>query len=181
MIRINTQAPKVSLIEGKFLRFIKKDRWEYVERTNCTGIVIVLALTKEGNLIFTEQYRPPVGKNVIEFPAGLVNDLDAPKKETLISAAKRELFEETGYKVEKLKKILCGPVSGGLTSDLVYVFKAIGLKKVGAGGGDHFESITVHEIPFKKVHRWLNQQQKAGKLVDPKVYAELYFLNDRKK
>lgn len=66
-------APKV-VAEGRFLRFLIKQGWEYVERPNCTGIVIIVAVTDEGKLLFTEQFRLPVGRPVIEFPAGLVGD-----------------------------------------------------------------------------------------------------------
>lgn len=167
----------VILAEGEYLRFIRRGEWEYVKRTNCTGIVVVLALTPEKKVVLTEQYRPPVNKNVVEFPAGLVND--ETKRESLITAARRELLEEAGYKAKKMTFVARGPVSGGLTSDLIYIFCAKGLTKVGKGGGDFTESLIVHEVPFDKVIPWLRKKEKKGCLVDPKVYAGMYFLNDR--
>ena len=176
-IRLFKDYKKVVVREGKYIRFLKKGGWEYVERNNCTGIVIVLAMTDEGEVIFTEQYRPPVETNVIEFTAGLVNDRNPKKKESLVTAARRELLEEAGYTARKFVQITQGPVSGGLTSDRIYMLRAFGLKKVSQGGGDGTEFIKVHEVDLKKVPRWLRQQEKKGCLVDPKVYAGLYFLN----
>ena len=53
--------------------------------------------------------------------------------------------------------------------------RAEGLIKRGAGGGDASEAITVHEVPLADVSTWLRQQTAAGRLVDIKVYAGLYF------
>jgi hypothetical protein len=36
--------------------------WEYAERTKASGIVAMVALTREQKLILTEQFRPPVNK-----------------------------------------------------------------------------------------------------------------------
>ena len=42
---------KRTLFEGKFLRLLDHNSWEFVERKNCTGIVIVLAMTEQKNLL----------------------------------------------------------------------------------------------------------------------------------
>ncbi len=166
-----------TLYEGKYKRLVSKGDWEFVERVNCCGIVAVLPVTDEGKIIFVEQHRIPVGKNVIEFPAGLADGAGGNSDESLEEAAKRELLEETGYSAEKM--ILCGegPISGSSSSDIMTIFRAAGLKKVAAGGGDHTESIVVHEIDFVNVDDWLDQKQKEGILVDSKVYAGLYILS----
>jgi ADP-ribose pyrophosphatase len=59
---------------------------------------------------------------------------------------------------------------------VVFLVRAIGLKKRSRGGGDCAESITVHEVPLGDVAQWLRRQARRGKLIDPKVYAGLYFL-----
>jgi len=179
MIKNNTKPSALKptvIIEGKFIRFARLGSWEYVERNNCCGIVIIVPITDEGQVILIEQYRIPVGKNVIEFPAGLVNDIDPKKKESILSAARRELIEETGYRAGKMTKIMDGPVSSGFTSDIATILMATGLHKVASGGGDPTESIAVHAVAYKKVDTWLSQKQKKGCLVDPKIYAGLYWL-----
>ena len=169
---------KVVLAEGKFIRFVSKGNWEYIERVNCDGAVVILALTKDRKVIFVEQFRPPVGKKVIEFPAGLMNDSPKRKtKETLISAAKRELLEETGYKAKKIIKILEGPASSGTASDMLTLVRAVDIEKVSAGGGDEGESIVVHEVKLDKAESWLRRMEKKGFLIGTRIYAGLYFLN----
>lgn len=174
---------KVVLFEGSFLRFVKRGEWEYVERNNCTGIVIIIAMTEDRKVLLIEQFRPPVNANVIEFPAGLVGDHPPKEGETVNAelmeeAAIRELFEETGYDAGRMECLLDGPVNGGSSSNLVRLFRAHDLKKVGAGGGDETESIIVHEIPIDNVNQWILEMSSQGKLIEPKVYAGLYFLKE---
>jgi ADP-ribose pyrophosphatase len=166
------------LHEGRYLRFIKEGGWEYVQRSNCTAIVIIVSKTDDGKVVFVEQYRPPVRKKVIEFPAGLVSDERRFRGEALEKAALRELREETGYQAKHVKKLLIGPVSAGSTSDLVTMVRAYGLKKVDKGGGDGTENITVHEVPLAKARVWLKRKEKQGYLLEPKIFSGLYFLNN---
>ena len=79
-LSMNSKAKQEIIYEGKFLRFIRMGGWEYVQRNNCSAIVIIMALTEDDHVIFVEQYRPPVDKIVIEFPAGLVDDLGHSKR-----------------------------------------------------------------------------------------------------
>jgi ADP-ribose pyrophosphatase len=164
------------LYEGKFLRLLHYRGWEFVKRKDCTGIVVIVPITSDKKVIFVEQYRVPLGKNVIEFPAGLVGDLKHARKESMKTAALRELFEETGYLAKKMEFILEGPVSAGMSAQQIAFFRASQLKKMGTGGGDLTENILVHNVPLKKAAAWLFQMQKKGKLIDPKVFAGLFFL-----
>jgi len=44
------------------------------------------------------------------------------------------------------------------------------------GPDERHENITVHAVPLAEVHDWLEAKAKSGLLVDPKLYAGLYFL-----
>jgi ADP-ribose pyrophosphatase len=57
----------------------------------------------------------------------------------------------------------------------VTLFVARGLRRVHAGGGTEHEDIHVHEVPLAEVPAWLQQKAAEGMLIDPKVYAGLYF------
>ena len=164
------------LHQGQYLELVREGHWEYVRRTNCSGVVVIVPVTTEEKLIFVEQFRKPVRGQVIEWPAGLVNDKSSHGGESLEDAARRELLEETGYEAGTLSKIAEGPVSSGLSSEIITFFKAWGVVKKGPGGGDETESIKVHEVPLQEADLWLCEMGKKGLLVDPKVYAGLYFL-----
>lgn len=167
-----------TLFQGKFLKLLYYKGWEFVKRSDCTGIVVIAAMTDDRKVIFVEQYRVPLAKNVVELPAGLVGDLYASRKESMASAAKRELLEETGYKAGRMEFVIEGPVSSGMSSQQIAFYRASSLEKVSQGGGDETENITVHAVPLKKAPQWLKQMQRKGRLVDPKVFAGLYFLQN---
>jgi ADP-ribose pyrophosphatase len=163
------------LAEGQHLRLVRRDRWEYAERIRGTGIVVIVAVTDDGRLLLTEQHRIPVGRPVIELPAGLAGDRAEDAGEDLETAARRELLEETGYEAEAFERLTEGPPSAGLSSEVVTFLRATRPRKVGAGGGDAHEAITVHAVPLGEVPGWLDAVVRRGCLVDPKVYAGLYF------
>jgi ADP-ribose pyrophosphatase len=163
------------LAEGKFVRLVKRGRWEWAERTNCSSAVVIVPVTREKELVFIEQYRPPIGANVIEFPAGLVGDEPDMSGEELLTAARRELTEETGFASDHWQFLLEGPSSPGLTNEAYAMFLATDAYRVGDGGGDETEEIAIHLVPLEKAEVWLREKRNAGTPVDPKVYAGLYF------
>ncbi len=169
--------PEVIMLDGNYLQAVRVGRWEYVRRKNTTGIVLIVALTPANELIFVEQFRPPVNARVIELPAGLAGDIEGQEHEALAVAAARELEEETGYRAARIEMLTHGPVSAGLTSEVVTFFRAFDLERVSDGGGDHNEDIEVHRIPLSEVPGWLHERQRGGTAVDSKVYAALYFLS----
>lgn len=164
------------LYTGKFLSLIKEGRWEYADRVNATGAAIIVAVTPDQKLLLVEQYRIPVHVRTIEMPAGIIGDEAEHSAESQAEAARRELSEETGYDAERMEILTSGPASSGLTSEVVTLFRASGLRKVSAGGGIAHEEIVVHEVPLNEVHAWLETRVRAGLMIEPKVYAGLYFL-----
>jgi len=78
---------------------------------------------------------------------GLVNDKTSHDPETLEAAARRELLEETGYHAEHLSLLVGGPVSSGLSSEIISFYQALDVSKKVPRRGDATESIRVHEVP----------------------------------
>lgn len=163
------------LLETRFLRVVRRDGWEYVQRRNVAGIVVVVALTRERELLLVEQWRAAMDAQVIELPAGLADIVDG-RAEPLDEAAGRELLEETGYRATQLVPLFHGPPSPGITSEDVIFFLAPAAEQVAAGGGNPHEreKIRVHAVPLESAAAWLDEQAAGGRLVDVKVYAGLY-------
>lgn len=168
---------KKTMWEGKFLRSIlikyidsssNIREWESFERVNCKGIVVIVPITDDGRIILTRQFRPPVNRYVIEFPAGL-NERGDPLEE----AARRELLEETGYSAKEMVYIAEGPLSSGASGEVLTAFLAIGLEFKGTFNRDEAEDIEVLKIPINELYDKLSALRAEGNLIDLKIYGLL--------
>ncbi len=162
---------------GRYLGLVEREGWEYASRTNAHAVAVIVPVTAAGELVLVEQYRIPVQCRTIELPAGLVGD-GADPEEPLEPAARRELLEETGFEAADMRRVLECPSSAGLTDEAITFFLATGLTRVAAGGGDDSEDITVHLVQLDHIDRWLADRLGDGLMLDPKLYAALYWLGD---
>ena len=161
--------------EGRFLRLVRRQGWEHVARRGVRDIVVIVAVTPTGELLLVEQLRPAVDARVIELPAGLVGDEPEHAGEPLVAAARRELLEETGWEAKAFERLSVGPPSAGVSTEIVTLLRARELVRRGDGGGTGAENITVHPVPVAAAEAWLRQREIEGLLIDPKVYAALWF------
>ena len=166
-----------TLFNGRWLRMMRRGAWEYAERVNPGGAVIVVAVTDDDEVLFVEQFRVPIQRKTIELPAGLIGDQDDFRHEGAIETAHRELEEEAGYRAGRIEYVMAGPSSAGMSTEEVAFARAFDLVRVGDGGGDHTEQITVHRVPRAGVAPWLAAKAREGYSIDPKLYAGLYFLD----
>ena len=164
-----------TLYQGKFVKLSKSGTWEYAERVNATGAGFILALTPQRELVLVEQYRVPLQARTIELPAGIIGD-EGHDGEGVEASALRELEEETGFRAARAEILISGPVAPGLASEMMHLVRAHDLVRVGAGGGVDNENITVHVVPLSQIDAWLADKAHHGLLVEPRIYAALYFL-----
>ena len=165
-----------TLHQGEFLALIREGHWEYAHRVKASGSAIIVAVTEEDKLVLVEQYRIPLHARTIELPAGIIGDEPKNGEEKNADAARRELLEETGFEAAHIEPLMTGAASGGLSSELITLFLASGLKRVHAGGGVDDENIVVHEVPLSTAYEWLEAKAEEGLLIDPKNYSALYFI-----
>jgi ADP-ribose pyrophosphatase len=140
--------------------------WEALERIGISGIVVMVAVTPSGEVVLEKQFRPPLGREVIELPAGLVE-----AGESLEAAAKRELTEETGWSAKHVAFLTEGPISTGASTEALSAYLCTGLEYTGKNGGDDNEIIEVILVPLSKVQPYLIKSQREGMLVDLKVFG----------
>ena len=167
---------ETTLFQAKFLSLKQVGRWEFVSRNLVQPAVGIVALTDDQQIVLVEQHRPPVGHGVIELPAGLAGDIVGQEDEPLVEAAKRELFEETGYVAEHWTSLGLGYSSPGLTDEAIAMFLAECLQRTGAGGGDAHENIRVHHVALTDVLDWIANH---GGNVDLKLLAGIYLAQQR--
>lgn len=161
---------------GKYIELVHDSGWEYAHRVTGKGVVAIVAVTANNELVLTEQFRYPVQKKVIDLPAGLSGDIAGEEGEAEIRAAERELLEETGFKSKSMTYVATCPTSPGLSSEMISIFLATGAEKVADGGGDESESIKVHVVPLAKIHAWLERKATKKTCIDVKVYSALGIL-----
>ncbi len=173
---MNASNERRVLAEGKFLRLVAESGWEWVERVNASGAAVIAAVTGDDRMILVEQYRIPMHCRVLDLPAGLVGDDPGTAGEAMIDAARRELFEETGYEGTDWRFAVSGPASPGLATEVYSLFIVRDVKQTGPGGGDAREKIEVHAVPLAELDSWLDAKRRGGVIVDPKIYLGWAFL-----
>lgn len=165
--------PPIELMwEGKFVRALRRGKWEYASRSRNIGAVVILA-EHEGKVILVEQPRVAPDCRCIELPAGLVGDLDPDA--TVESTAINELEEETGFTAERVERLGEFYSSPGMLSEGFTIVRAHGVRKVGEGGGDESEDIKVHLVARDEVANFLEQKRAEGIGIDAKLLLLLNF------
>jgi ADP-ribose pyrophosphatase len=161
--------------QGRFLAIKTRGRWEYVSRTRDIRAAVILAID-HGHVILVEQFRVPLGRRTIELPAGLVGDHDDDADEDTMSAATRELEEETGYRAAQLKEVGEFYSSPGMVTEAFTLFHATDLEKIGDGGGVGDENITVHRVAIAAIEPFIAAKRAEGCGIDTRL---LLFLAPR--
>jgi len=152
--------------------------WESQQREaydRGNGSTILLYNTEKNTVVLTRQFRLPTYVNgnadgmMIETCAGLLDQDNAE------DCVKKEAEEETGFKLDKVRKIFEVYMSPGSVTELVYFFTAEynDSMKVSSGGGlaHEQENIEVLEIGFKEAFAMIG----SGEIKDGKTIMLLQF------
>jgi len=163
-----------TLFQTRWLSVHRIGNWDFIERPNADCCVGVLAITPDDEVVLVEQFRIPVGRPVIEIPAGLVGDDDSHPDETIADTARRELLEETGFHAATITPLLDSPTSAGMTSETTHIFLATDLDRHHDGGGIGAEDIRVHLVPRTELRARFEQWERDGFALDFKIHAALW-------
>lgn len=169
----DSDMPAETVWQGKFITTKKQGRWEYVARSRGIRAAVILAVDEHDQVILVEQYRVPLGRNCLEFPAGLVGDEDGMADEDPLTAAGRELEEETGYRATELVDMGTFYSSPGMVSESFTFVRARGLAKVGDGGGTDSEDITVHRVARSDLPDFIATKREEGCGIDVRMLTLL--------
>lgn len=164
-------APLRTMWQGKYIVAQTRGRWEFVSRARGIRAAVILAVDA-GDVILVEQYRVPLGRRCLELPAGLVGD-QGDVDEAVETAAARELEEETGYRAGRIEAVGDFFSSPGMVSESFTLVRASDLVKVGEGGGDAHENITVHRVPLAELPAFVVAKRTEGVGMDVKLLLVL--------
>jgi ADP-ribose pyrophosphatase len=135
------------------------------------GAVTMLPVDSQGRILFVKQYRHATGQELLELPAGTLDEGELPE-----ACAHREIREETGFaagKMEKLGEFFLAP---GYSTEYMVVFLATDLKPAPLPG-DVDEFITLQPIPLEQAyHMALSGEIQDGKSLAALLLARPYLI-----
>lgn len=157
---LNLRRDKVTAAGGQAYR-------EIVEHN---GAVAIVPITNEGRVVMVEQYRYPMGRVILEIPAGKVDEGETDP----VAAAERELREETGYTAGNLQYLGKISPSVAYTEEVIHLYAAIGLTP-GETEFDTDEALDIIEYDFEEIYKMAAE----GKLVDAKTIAAIFMAKEQ--
>ena len=133
---------------------------EVVEHSDC---VCVVPVDEENNVIMVRQYRKPAEENLLEVPAGGVEEGEGPAEAVL-----RELQEETAYTADRLELLASFWTTPGFCTELMHSYLATGLRP-GSLQRDEDEHIEVVKVSMDRIPDMIRR----GEIKDAKSIASL--------
>ncbi len=129
------------------------------------GSVAVLAFPEPQEVLLVRVWRYAVGREVLELPAGTLEEGEAPA-----ACALRELAEETGYRAARLEPLTALYPSPGVLSERLQVYLAEGLEP-GEPNREAGEQIQNVLVPFDQAMEMIRD----GRMSDAKTVAALLY------
>lgn len=146
----------------------RKTTREIVEHSDCVAII---AIDADDNVLLVNQFRTPVGKKLLEIPAGGIDNDEGPE-----AAVRREMQEETGYLPGKLERLGGFYSAPGYCNEYLYLYLATALTPSQLYAEDT-ESIELVPVPISQIPELIA----SGRICDAKSIAGLLaFLEYRK-
>jgi ADP-ribose pyrophosphatase len=116
------------------------------------GYAAVVPVTDRGDVVLVRQWRQPLGAFTLELPSGGVDAGEKPEV-----AARRELFEETGYRAEGLEHLVSVHTSPGRSTEVCHLFKCAAVRDERGPRPEPTEFIRVVELPLGEALRMVSE------------------------
>jgi ADP-ribose pyrophosphatase len=137
------------------------------------GAVAILAID-QGQVLMVRQFRTPVGRVLLEIPAGTLDRQPDGSIEDPEVAAPRELGEETGFSAASWRKIGRFFTAPGFASEEMHLYVAADLSPIpGYAGPETDERLDLRRIPWREAV----ELAENGTIVDAKSICGLFWLD----
>jgi ADP-ribose pyrophosphatase len=154
-------------IKKDLLQVNRSSPYPYYSLITPPASVIIVAITLDAKYVCNEEYRHPVGHTVLCFPGGYIDD-----QENVLDAAKRELFEETGYVAASYDIIGCAYPYVGISGQKVFYVKAEGAAYRAPPQPETSEIFQVKLLHPEEI----NHEISKGTRMDGTLCTALFFL-----
>lgn len=144
------------------------------------GAVAIVAIDDADRLLLVRQWRQPVGRTLLEIPAGTLDrDVEAGTLEDPELASRRELEEETGYRAASWEKVGAFWTAPGFASELMHLYLATDLAAAGPGRltPDADEALELVRLPVADALAWAER----GDVHDAKTLIGILLLGARRR
>ena len=131
------------------------------------GAVMIIPQDEDGTYHMIRQYRHPIRKQILEFPAGLIEP-----NEELETCAQRELQEEINKGAHKMEYVGAISTVPGYSDEKIHIYKATGLYDA-VLPKDKNEVITVEKYTAEQIHQLIKENQ----IIDAKTLCAVALLN----
>jgi ADP-ribose pyrophosphatase len=167
---IETQLESECVFDGVMLH-VRRDRVRLPDGSEGNrefvvhpGAVLIVPVLADGRFVMERQFRYPVGRVMLEFPAGKIDPQEAP-----LATAQRELREEAGYSATDWRHLGTVHPEIGYSSEAIEMYVATGLTHVGAqlDEGEFLDVVTMTEA-------YLLEAFDRGEVTDGKTVAALF-------
>jgi len=150
---ITYQTSNGSLIDRELI--VKKD-----------GVGALVYDTRIEKYILTSQWRPCSNDKVVEIVGGSIDGVDIG----LVESIEKEILEEIGYKIDRIKSIDSCYVSPGSMTEMVYIYYVEVSEMITSGGGSIEEGEEIDIIYMTK------EQLLSSKFYDAKTIIAVNWL-----
>jgi ADP-ribose pyrophosphatase len=159
-----------TVFSGKLIS-VRRDRVSLPEgRTTQREIVVhaetiaVLPILEDGRVVCVRQYRKAAERLLLEVPAGGIDGEETPEE-----AVRREMIEETGYRVGAVEHLCSFFTSPGFTTEYMHLFRATGLTP----GEPTEETDQIEVVLLTPDDAW--QRVQSGEIADAKSILALCY------
>ncbi|VCU70977.1 ADP-ribose pyrophosphatase [Pigmentiphaga humi] len=160
------------VFDGKLLR-VRRDGVTLPDGSAATreyilhpGASMIVPLLPDGQVVLVRQYRYPMHRAFIEFPAGKIDAGEQP-----LATARRELLEETGFRAERWTELTTIHNAIAYADERIVLFLAEGLER-GQQQLDDSEFLEVFTAPLEDLMRWIA----SGDVSDVKTVIGAFFV-----
>ncbi len=159
MVHFEKKLDETEIYHGKVVQLsrhtveLQNGKTTFREVIRHPGAVAIVAVDEQENLLLVRQFRYPTGQELLELPAGKLDQGEAP-----IVCAARELKEETGYTAATFTPLTKFYPTPAYCDEIIHIYSASDLT-LSEQCLDDDEFLTLVKVPLKEAIQMVTSGQ----------------------